>query len=277
MGRPPKKVSRTSKSSKEVASHDVPWDDAIRRVLAEADGALHYTDIADRIISNGLRISVGATPPQTVASRISTSLREDAASPYLKVDKGTFTLRDIALRKISAASTEQVESRNGDTTAESGALRAFGMYWERKQVNWSSTKLLGRQGPAATEVNFAEQVGVYLLHDRDRVIYVGRATDTLFVRLKAHTADRLAGRWDRFSWFGIRNVESSGAISDTHLPWSHIVVVETMEALLIESLEPPLNRRRGDNFSAIEYIQAEDPEFSKAKRQKLLIDAITRS
>jgi hypothetical protein len=26
-----------------------------------------------------------------------------------------------------------------------------------------------------------------------------------------------------------------------------------------ESLEPPLNRRRGDNFSAAEYIQALDP------------------
>jgi hypothetical protein len=27
------------------------------------------------------------------------------------------------------------------------------------------------------------------------------------------------------------------------------MVIETIEALLIESLEPPLNRRRGDSFS----------------------------
>ena len=38
-------------------------------------------------------------------------------------------------------------------------------------------------------------------------------------------------------------------------------MVETMEALLIESLEPPLNRRRGDNLSSIEYIQTPNPQI----------------
>lgn len=32
-------------------------------------------------------------------------------------------------------------------------------------------------------------------------------------------------------------------------------LVATLEALLIEVLEPPQNRRRGDDFNAIEYIQ----------------------
>jgi hypothetical protein len=43
-----------------------------------------------------------------------------------------------------------------------------------------------------------------------------------------------------------------------------------MEALLIESLEPPLNRRRGDNFSGAEYIQAPDPQVEKTKNKMLL-------
>ena len=47
------------------------------------------------------------------------------------------------------------------------------------------------------------------------------------------------------------------------------MVVETMEALLIESLEPPLNRRRGDNFSGVEYIQAADPQIESAKKKAL--------
>jgi hypothetical protein len=54
------------------------------------------------------------------------------------------------------------------------------------------------------------------------------------------------------------------------VPWSQEVVVETMESLLIESLEPPLNRRRGDNLSGIEYIQATDPQIDAAKRKALL-------
>ena len=143
------------------------------------------------------------------------------------------------------------------------------MFWQRDSVFWpGKPQLLGRQGAGATDINFAGQIGVYLLHDRERVIYVGRATDSLFARLKAHTADRLGGRWDRFSWFGLRRVRDNGELSDGEVIWNRDVLVETMEALLIESLEPPLNRRRGDNLSAAEYIQTPDPQIIAAKRKR---------
>lgn len=145
------------------------------------------------------------------------------------------------------------------------------MFWQRDLVFWvGKPKIFGRQSIGATNVDFSSQIGVYLLHDRERVIYVGRATDTLFARLKAHTADRLSGRWDRFSWFGLRSVDDNGELSDREVPWSQDVVVETMEALLIESLEPALNRRRGDNFSGAEYLQASDPQIEGAKKRALL-------
>jgi hypothetical protein len=47
-----------------------------------------------------------------------------------------------------------------------------------------------------------------------------------------------------------------------------------MEALLIESLEPPLNRRRGDNFSGVEYIQAIDPQI-EADRDRAVLDKLS--
>jgi hypothetical protein len=56
------------------------------------------------------------------------------------------------------------------------------------------------------------------------------------------------------------------------VPWSQTVVIETLEALLIESLEPPLNRRRGDNFSAVEYLQGIDPEIEHLTQQRVLAD-----
>ena len=49
-----------------------------------------------------------------------------------------------------------------------------------------------------------------------------------------------------------------------------------MEALLIESLEPPLNRRRGDNFSGAEYLQATDPQIEGAKK-KAIIDELRKA
>ncbi len=190
--------------------------------------------------------------------------------PYLRVGRGVYALKVATEKKaqdeISAA------AKGGAVQEEAGALRAFGMFWKRDSVYWlGKPQLLGKQGAGATNVNFASQLGVYLLHDRERVIYVGRASDTLFARLKAHTTDRLGGRWDRFSWFGLRSVLDNGELSDgDDVPWGQEVVIETMEAVLIESLEPPLNRRRGDNFSGAEYIQASDPQIEKIKNKAFL-------
>jgi hypothetical protein len=266
MGRPPKAKKLA------VPARNMSWEEAIQHVLASAGGALHYTDIAEQIQSDRLRNAVGATPAQTVASHLSTSLRGED-SPFLRVGKGVYTLKAVTEED---ARTPSDESKSAEQATESGALRAFGMFWQRDLVLWSGSQLLGRQGAGASDVNFAGQVGVYLLHDRERVIYIGRANDTLFARLKVHTVDRMASRWDRFSWFGIRSVNTNGILSDAEVPWTHEVVVETMEAVLIESLEPPLNRRRGDNFSGIEYIQATDPQI-EAKKKKALLDEIMKA
>ena len=227
------------------------WDEAIKEVLQRADGALHYNEIANRVEALGIKTHVGSNPKSSVGAILSRSLA-DADSPYLKVDRGVYALKSSLQKPIPP---EQVEvEAEEDATEDTGAIRAFGMFWHRALVNWSGRNppLLGRATPGAAEVNFAEQVGVYLLHDRDRVIYVGRAGDTMLARLKFHTTDRLGGRWDRFSWFGLRSVGPDGRLSDPSLRWSHSVVIETMEAVLIESLEPALNRRRGDNLESVE-------------------------
>jgi len=44
-------------------------------------------------------------------------------------------------------------------------------------------------------------------------------------------------------------------------------LVGTLEALLIEALEPPQNRKRGDGLSAIEYVQHRDPELKEIEIQ----------
>jgi hypothetical protein len=139
------------------------------------------------------------------------------------------------------------------------------MYWSRDRVIWSWTpRLLGRQAAGGESVDFCEQRGVYLLYDRDVVIYVGRATDQgIGMRLKQHTVDRLNGRWDRFSWFGIYAVSPDGTLKIENKPSDTMLLIATMEALLIESVEPSQNRRRGDDFRAIEFLQAIDPEIEQ--------------
>ena len=38
-----------------------------------------------------------------------------------------------------------------------------------------------------------------------------------------------------------------------------------IEAVLIEALEPPQNRKGGDGFHGIEFIQTEDPDKAKER------------
>jgi hypothetical protein len=130
----------------------------------------------------------------------------------------------------------------------------------------------------ATSVDFCNQRGVYLLHDMQGVVYVGRVTSqSLGHRLFEHTRDRLSGRWSRFSWFGVYPVEEDGTLK-LGADFSQIdldVVIVTMEAVLIEGLELRQNRKKGDEFSAVEFLQVEDPKFESRRKLAILKELST--
>jgi len=129
-----------------------------------------------------------------------------------------------------------------------------------------------RQAAGTGEVSrLRGQKGIYILYDHHTVVYVGRAIDRpLGRRLYEHTIDRLGSRWNRFSWFGLLDVTDEGDLREVPLRASLAVLVETLEALLIEALEPPQNRKRGDDFSAIEDVQDVDPELKERELQSTL-------
>jgi hypothetical protein len=252
------------------------WREAIDKVLGAATSPLHYKEIADKIIAEGLRTSLGATPAATVNAQISSSIKHDGPrSPYVRVAKGTFAL---AMR---AAATHQVKDKLTPTVEESDEseeqyeiVSSFGMFWRRDCIQWAATpKLLGMQQLGATPVDFNKQLGIYLLYDGREVIYIGRTTDRpLGRRLYEHTLDRLAARWDRFSWFGLLPISDSGKLGILPVTYEAAKIIPALEAILIEALEPRQNRKRGDDLSAAEFIQREDPEIHK-KRVKASLEA----
>lgn len=260
------------------------WRDAIIEVLKGKSEAMHYADIAEEIAKRQLRTSLGATPPNTVNVTMSDSIKyEKEKSPFDRTTRGYYRLREhvqkaaddplIGQPMVSAAPTdgETTSKEPADDASEpAGLINALGMYWSRDKVMWNSTpRLLGKQPAGGEPVNFSDQRGVYLLYDRDVVIYVGRAIDQgVGTRLKQHTTDRLNGRWDRFSWFGIYTVSDTGALIPQTKSLDTESLIATMEALLIESVEPSQNRRRGDDFRAVEFLQVADPEIEK---QNLLL------
>lgn len=146
------------------------------------------------------------------------------------------------------------------------------MYWQRDLVIWrGDPKIFGKQQAMAMPVDFGKQKGIYILYDHHTVVYVGRSTDRpLGRRLYEHTTDQLGSRWNRFSWFGLLDVTPEGGLRELPLVPSLASMIGTLEALLIESLEPLQNRKRGDDFSAVEYIQDIDLEIREREIQNTL-------
>jgi hypothetical protein len=261
------------------------WREAIIRVLREAQTPLEYAEISARILTQGYYQTEGATPHATVNAQITASIKHDGTeTPFIKVGRGTFGLKEITGTTIQtdlpiiypdipkksskpARSVTEAEVESSDSI-----IQSFGMYWQRDLVVWrGDPKMFGKQQAQAKAVDFGRQKGIYILYDHHTVVYVGRSIDRpLGRRLYEHTVDRLGSRWNRFSWFGLLDVTEEGSLKEVTLATGLAAMIGTLEALLIESLEPPQNRKRGDDFSAIEYIQDIDPEIKERNIQDTL-------
>ena len=255
------------------------WKEAIKKVLAESETPLHYTEISEQILSRGYYGTDGATPAATVSGLITTSIKHDGEkSPFMRAGKGVFSLKNSPADAIIPASTPICTPNEIGSFAElnveanDSIIHSFGMYWQRDLVVWrNDPKMYGKQQALAKSVDFGKQKGIYILYDHHTVVYIGRIIDRpLGKRLFEHTVDRLGSRWNRFSWFGLLDVTQEGNLRETVLNTSLACLVATLEALLIETLEPPQNRKRGDDFSAIEYIQDVDPELKEKEIQNTL-------
>lgn len=256
------------------------WREAILKVLGEADTPLHYSEISEQILSRGYYKTDGATPAATVNAQISSAIKhEGESSLFLRVGKGIFSLRSKTAA-VTGTPPEPVETIakaekipvEAEIDATDSIIRSFGMYWQRDLVVWKNDpKMYGQQQASAKSVDFGRQKGIYILYDHHTVVYVGRSIDRpLGRRIFEHTVDRLGSRWNRFSWFGLLDVTNEGNLREVPVKATLAALVATLEALLIEALEPPQNRKRGDDFSAIEYIQDVDPELKEREIKNTL-------
>ncbi len=258
------------------------WKAAITRVLREADGPLHYSDISARILSAGYYQTDGATPAATVNAQLAHSIKHQGEqSPFLRVEKGVFTLRagsaapapsERASEPRQTGANARLAADETEAEGESSIIQAFGMYWQRDLVVWRrDAKLLGKEQANSKAIDFGRQRGIYILYDHHTVVYVGRSIDRpVGQRLFEHTTDRLGSRWDRFSWFGLLAPTNEGGLREVALNNALPSIIATLEALLIEALEPPQNRKRGDDLTGMEYIQALDPELQERQLQQTL-------
>lgn len=126
-------------------------------------------------------------------------------------------------------------------------IAAFGRFWKFGQKEVLTGKLLGVREGSASVVDMSRQSGVYILHERERVVYVGKTErNGLINRLKKHKKGKKWERWDRFSWYGFRSVDlETGELLDENLGDEVARSVDVVESVLIEVLTPYLNGQRG--------------------------------
>jgi hypothetical protein len=266
---------------------ELKWKEAIEKVMSEERKALHYTEIAELIAQRGYRTSLGATPQDTVSAQITTDIKK-GHSIFEFVYRGIFILKEFVnetndcneVQEAIVDNKETVSARKKRINNNGKIINSFGIYWNRTLVHWKSAipDLLGIQQIGAKEVNFKDQKGIYLLHDSRETIYVGQAIEQpLGKRLKDHTTDRLAGRWDRFSWFGFYPVNDDGRLN-LEAQFKDFTIQhlgDILEAILIESIEPRQNRKQGNSFIGLEFLQQEAPEI-KQKQKKQLLDDLSK-
>ena len=98
-----------------------------------------------------------------------------------------------------------------------------------------------------TQVDFWEARGIYALHENYRVTYVGKAFGLpIGKRVRDHLTDRLAGRWDMFSWYSTSNYRkmTNDLSKAGQRNLNPETIISTLEALAILIADPPLNRKR---------------------------------
>ena len=254
------------------------WDQAVLHILEEARQPLHYIDVSDRIVAQRLTRSFGATPANTTNATLSRLIEKGRVT---KIRPGLFALSTNVGKGVQE---EQGDVEWTDPDARPLTVNAYGLNWKRDLVDWAAKGngcLWDHAG--GTDVDFADQDGIYLLLSGNEVVYVGQSRTLqspagLYNRLKSHHTDfRRTTRWDSFSWFGFRPVDSESGDLLQALEIATIDdVINIIEAIFIEGLMPRLNMCRGEGtkewLEANQYFQREDPALLE-RQVKALMEA----
>ena len=162
-------------------------------------------------------------------------------------------------------------------------IKNYGFLWDRDHIYRGAGSNAGHlkgTAPGLVTADFREQIGVYVLYDSaQRIVYVGQAGNgnaTLFTRLKNHMDGQLWNRWQYFSWIGFKDVNANGTLSAQQSVYSGVSgfkysdALNEIEGILIEIIEPKLNKQSGRLKSAKEYIQFRDERMTDVTNSDLL-------
>ena len=158
---------------------------------------------------------------------------------------------------------KEIEGTERDESPNTPILiKTYGEFWNPELVDWKhSYNLWGRRTNKGKDINIYEERGVYVLYSEYVPVYVGKAFDSsIGWRLRGHRQSARKGpRWDRFSWFGVKGLDSRDRLNKPKrgLRVTTEELVATLEALLIGVIDPRLNSRKEKFRNAIRLLQSD--------------------
>lgn len=161
----------------------------------------------------------------------------------------------------------------------SAPILCLGAQWRASDVYWKVTiknaelRGVNAKNVKAPSVNFAAQTGTYILYADYKPVYVGQANGSLFARLQMHhRTDDLAGRWNTFTWLGMRKALSGDdpnlSSNASKFTISRKQLLDHLEAAMIHAFEPPMNGQEGRFGEQVtRYRQVRDSRLGPSDRQ----------
>jgi hypothetical protein len=112
-----------------------------------------------------------------------------------------------------------MKASTGQTAKGRNLITSYGLFWKLDETEWLSDgghkvkhRLLGRLGSKGSRLRGADfwtQSGIYVLYGNYGLYYIGVSGSGLGQRIHDHVTDMHADQWDRFSWFGFRELNGS--------------------------------------------------------------------
>ena len=165
-------------------------------------------------------------------------------------------------------------------------IKNFGQFWRADEVDWypgrgakGAFRLLGRRGknrPGLRLAEFRHQQGIYILYSNHGPYYTGLTTKQgLGKRLQDHVGDDHADYWDRFSWFGFRQV-LLGKDDENICNLKELAGVAVGEpSTVIRDVEALLIRAMGlSNIAQMQFAEAEEWYQVKAHEMKSYLEKV---
>jgi hypothetical protein len=233
----------------------------INDVISKAEEPLDCEQIAVELAERGHIGNFGVIPRKLICSVIEDAIaKEGDQCPIVRTEPGVYVARKLAspedLRAASSLPSEDVFNSKGIITC-------YGPGWLRDVCDWNPTPLdfIGCQYRQSPKIDFSNQVGVYALSSKppgkeECLVYTGVTFDrTIGECLHGHTQDRLSGRWNQFSFYGLLPINEDGTFGSLPHDCTMADTMASLQSILVEVATPPANRRSFDYFSTLEFIQ----------------------